>query len=360
MSVTEPGTPLISWEGIDVFVVDDQGGPAWDDALCALGGGAPFATSAWRPVLMDYFGVVPVNLLACAQGHAGDWVGCLAAYINRDWTGQRYFYGVRQGMYATPAAAEALVAAAQQQARMHDCVGIDLSSTDPVLDRHDGYRERTTFRLALTRDSDAMWRQLRDKSRNMVRRAQKAGVSVRELAHGSEGFETLADHNARNLLPKGVPVPGPDYFAAVCGAHGAHAHILSAWLDETVIASMLVLRHGDLAAYPVQNADPEYRRLAPIQLLTWEAMCLAATKGCNALDMGESGIDSPVYKAKRNFGGVPTPVYSLIAPAQSEVKPARVAGTRIRSLLDGVILRHSPMILRQGYGRWRYRRGRIL
>lgn len=362
MNLRAPGSPLVTHDGIAVHTIDiDTDGDAWDAALVALGDGAPFATSAWAPVLRDYFGVELIFLLARAERRAEGWDGCLACYVNRDWTGQRRLYGARQGLFASGGAADALVAAARHLAAIHGCADVDLSSTDPVLENRPGHRARTTFRLTLDQDHDVMWRQLRDKTRNMVRRAQKSGVTVRELDHDGESFRLLAAHNERNLLPKGVAVPDDEYFAAVCASHGARAHILSAWLDGGAIASMLVLRHGRLAAYPVQNADPAYRRHAPIQLLTWEAMCLSAANGCEALDMGESGEGSPVYKAKRNFGGAPIPVSSLRARVDGgdPTVDGRI-GMKIRSIVDGATMQHAPLPLRRRYGGWRFRRGRIL
>jgi hypothetical protein len=362
MSLTNLGSPLVTHGGVAVHSVDaDVDGDAWDAALLDLGGGAPFATSAWAPVLRDYFGVAPIYLLARTEERTEGWDGCLACYVNRDWTGQLRLYGARQGMFATRQAADGLVAAAGHLAGVHGCPDFDLSSTDPVLENRPGYRARTTFRLALDRDHDVMWRQLRDKTRNMVRRAQKSDVTVRELPHDDTSFRILSAHNEGNLLPKGVAVPDSKYFAAVCASHGACAHILSAWLGDVPIASMLVLRHGGMAVYPVQNADPAHRRLAPIQLLTWEAMCLGAANGCEALDMGESGEGSPVYKAKRNFGGSPKMVSSLSARIDGDASPGSGAfGARIRSVLDSATMQHAPMLLRRKYGRRRFRRGRIL
>lgn len=354
--------PLATQAGFAVYLAEESEGEAWDGALLSLSGGSPFANFAWRGVLRDHFGVEPLYLFARQESNPTEWEGCLACYVNRDWTGRRHLYGVRQGLFARhPGAAAALIAAVRHLTVANGCVSFDLSSAEPIETDHEHQYTRSTFRLNLDRDHDAMWRQLRDKTRNMVRRAKKNGVSVRELQHDDQAFQILSRHNELNLLPKGVAVPDKAYFAKVCGHHGDRAHIVSAWLDEEPIASMLILRHGNHAAYPVQNADPRYQRLAPIQLLTWQAMCLGAEQGCRWLDMGESREGSPVYKAKRNFGGQPKAVYCL-----REVTAAGTSAAWARpylgalSILDAAMMNRAPFTLRRRYGWWRVRSGRIL
>ena len=354
--------PFVTQDGVAVYLVKECERESWDSALLALGGGSPFANFSWRGVLRDHFGVEPLYLFAHQEENPTPWDGCLACYVNRDWTGRRHLYGVRQGLFARrPGAADALVAAARKLALVHGCSSIDLSSAEPIVTAQDRHYTRCTFRLDLDPDQDVMWRQLRDKTRNMVRRAKKSGVSVRELRHDDQAFRILSRHNELNLLPKGVSVPDKAYFEIVCDHHGDRAHILSAWLDEEPIASMLILRHGEHAAYPVQNADPRHRRLASIQLLTWEAMCLGAERGCRWLDMGESREGSPVYQAKRNFGGQPKAVYCYRESTDSGASAVLTRPVdRALSILDATIRGHAPLALRRRYGWWRIRRGRIL
>jgi hypothetical protein len=346
-------------DGYDIYRADDADGADWDAALLELSGGSPFASFAGRAVLRDHFALEPCWLFACPEGRRDGISGCLAGYVNRDWVGRSNLYGVRQGLFAAaPAAANALATAARQLAATQRCSGIELSALAPISEADDAGTSRVTFRLALDAEGDAMWRQLRDKTRNMIRRAERDGVTVRELPHDNDAFALLAHHNEINLMPKGVAVPAAGYFAALCRDFGARAHILAAWYDGQPIASMLLLRHGSLAAYPVQNADPIHRRRAPIQLLTWQAMELCASFGCTQLDMGESGEGSPVYQAKRNFGGLPVVLHTL----RESIGAAGHAGPlrRLRSVLDGEILRRAPLTLRRPYGRWRSRRGRVL
>ena len=359
MSLATAGEPVEIRDGYAVYRAGPAGLDDWDEMLAGLSGGAPFATSAWYPVLENAFGATPVYLRTRRESAPAGWEGCLAGYVNRDWTGRTIFYGVRQGLFGAPAAVDALIAAAEGLARAAGCDGFDLNTLQPYLAHHPDAVERTVFRLPLDPDADAMWSRLRDKTRNMIRRAQKSGLTVRELAHERASFDLLARHNEVNLLPKGVAVPDPEFFTAVCGTHGERAHILAAELDGAPVASMLMLRHAGLASYPVQNADPTHRKLAPIQLLTWEAMLCAAAHGCSELDMGESAKDSPVYKSKRNFGGIPTSVSALRCPLVTGGHGNRVT-MKLRTVWDKTMMNLAPRAPRRAYARWRYRRGRIL
>jgi len=341
-----------------VFLADDRDGDAWDGFLLAETGGNPFATFAWRGVLRGAFGIEPLFLVARNYKDNAQWDGCLACYTNRDWTGQRHLYGVRQGLIVRqPAAAEALVAAARKLAMTRRCRDMDLQSGASLGTATDGHYARTTFRLALDGDAAVMWRMFRDKTRNMIRRAEKDGVAVRELQHEQSSFDLLARHAECNLLPKGVAVPDAGYFAEVCRHHGARAHILAGWLGTRPIASMLIVRHGKHAAYPVQNVEPAHRQLAVVPMLTWHAMQLAASHGCCWLDMGESRSGSPVYLAKRNFGGVPATVYGLRQVIGGRAFRPAIAAL---SAIDATILHHAPFAARRRYGHWRVRRGRVV
>jgi hypothetical protein len=350
------GRIIGEFEGVPIARADDEDAARWDAALLDIAGGAVFATWAWRNVLRRHFSVAPVYLCALSADGAGAIAGALPLYANRDASGVRHLYGARQGLIASDAqVAAALVAAAREEARVANCASLALSARGETLDTFPGSARRATFHLELNSDEETMWRGLRDKTRNMVRRARRNGVTVREVPHEAPAFDLLARHNRENLLPKGVAVPGPGYFAAVCASHAEHAHILAAFHEDTPIASMLVLRHGDHAAYPVQNVTPAHRKLAPIQLLSWEAMCLSAAKGSTYLDMGESREGSQVYQSKKHFGGIPEPLSIL-----NEQLASASGLARYRSVLDTLVMQHVPLAVRGHYARWRYSRGRIL
>jgi lipid II:glycine glycyltransferase (peptidoglycan interpeptide bridge formation enzyme) len=80
---------------------------------------------------------------------------------------------------------------------------------------------------------------------------------------------------------------------AVLKCHGQTGDLHLAYHDRTLVASLLILYHDHVATYYAAFADPlGYKTFAPT-LLTWTAICIAKTNGCDIFDFG--GIYDPRY-----------------------------------------------------------------
>ena len=145
-----------------------------------------------------------------------------------------------------------------------------------------------------------MWSGLRDKTRNMIRRADRSEVAV---VSGPEHVPALYRHYRDNMARLGVTMHAQAFFTETVQRLGSRAEVLVAMHDGKPIGSMLLLLGQDFACFPVQNVIFAARSLAPVQKLNWEAMRLCAGRGIRRLDMGESREGSPVYRSKVNFGG---------------------------------------------------------
>jgi lipid II:glycine glycyltransferase (peptidoglycan interpeptide bridge formation enzyme) len=89
-------------------------------------------------------------------------------------------------------------------------------------------------------------------------------------------------------------------------------HLLLAEYQETIIAGMILLTSGDTLRYAYGASDEQYLRLAPNNLLMWDAISLGCSIGCRTFDLGRTACDNEgLMEFKRRWGAIkePTPYY---------------------------------------------------
>ncbi len=331
----------------------------WNAYLDSVPATSPLARYEWRAVLSSVYGV-PTRFLIAER--AGRVTGVLGGYEVVDFLGVRRFYSLRAG-----AAADDEASAAAMRDRLEE-EGVTRGWREAVLtsgDRAWGGLQadflKKTVQVDIDEDEEEMWSGLRDKTRNMVRRAERNGVVV---ASGPEHVHTLYRHYRDNMSRLGVTFHVPEFFAEIVGRLGRHAEILVAMHEGRPIASMLLLLGRDFACYPVQNVSFDARSLAPIQRLNWEAMKLCGGRGIRRLDMGESRESSPVYRSKVNFGGRPQDLhyYGLARCDAQNDRSGSLSRTMGRALLAGITIlrRAGPGPIRPYLLQVLHRRGRLV
>jgi len=159
-----------------------------------------------------------------------------------------------------------------------------------------------TYLIDLAKPEQQLWASLKSQCRNRIRRAQKAGVEAR-LENGSEflddfwrmSVEVFAKTNIQPTYSRGFLEKA---WTSLTARHRACA--LTAWFDGKRIAA-LVLPHDDHTMYAWAAASlGDYLRLAPNNLLHWEAIREGARRGLAVYDLvsakGSGG------RFKRTFG----------------------------------------------------------
>lgn len=152
---------------------------------------------------------------------------------------------------------------------------------------------------------EALWKQIGDKARNQVRKAERAGL-VAEW--GRDQVNDLYDIYADNMGRLGTPVHAMAFLQEILQAFGHQADILTVRLEGQAIAAMLVLKIGDVWIDPIASSKMEYKHLNPNMLLYWEALRQATVAGARKFDFGRSRKDSGTYRFKRQWGAVEIPL----------------------------------------------------
>ena len=346
-------------DGTIVSEASDADQNRWNAYLDNLPGASPLARYEWRTVLTNVYGV-PTHFLIAE--HKDKITGVFGGYEVSDMGGARRFYSLRAG-----GAADDQATACAIQERLSQ-TGVERGWCDAVLTTADrewgGLRADTlkkTVQLDINEDEQKMWSGLRDKTRNMIRRAERNKVVI---VSGPEHLGTLYSHYRENMSRLGVTLHSRAFFADIVQRLESHLEILVALHDGKPIASMLLLLGRDFACYPIQNADLDARSLAPIQRLNWEAMKICAARGIKCLDMGESGENSPVYRSKVNFGGCPQDLhyYSLPGCNRQNDQASKFSRTLGRAVLAGcnIVRKIGPVRIRSHLLERLHHTGRLL
>jgi len=169
-----------------------------------------------------------------------------------------------------------------------------------------------TARLPLAANETETWRALSTSMRTKIRHAQKAGL--RRGAHGDlEGFiQVLSD----NMLRKGAPIYGRNFFELLLSELGTRATVLTLRLDDRVVSGAFLAWVNGTLYVPFASSRPELFPLKINQLLWWEIMRYAHELGLETLDFGSSLRDSSGLEFKKYWGPRIEPIASQLYVAQ--------------------------------------------
>ncbi|OFZ80636.1 MAG: hypothetical protein A2603_10875 [Bdellovibrionales bacterium RIFOXYD1_FULL_55_31] len=153
--------------------------------------------------------------------------------------------------------------------------------------------------LKLDSDPERLWHGLRDKVRNCVRKAQKAGLEVRR---GKEYLASFYDVLAENMHRKGSPIYGFNFMKELMSAFGDKAEIVTLWHEGRVVSGALTLDHGRTTAVPFASSRPSALHMSPNNLLYWDIIRRSCEKGMTAFDFGRSLRNSGPLSFKLGWG----------------------------------------------------------
>lgn len=330
----------------------------WDALLDQFPSIPPLQRFAWGDVLRKSYGVSTVFLLA--ERADGTVRGVCPWYVTTDASGVRRAYALRYGLVAgDDATAQALLDAVSRTAAELGCASALISTGDRVAASGSGLVRRSV-RLMVPSGEDTAWTSLRNKTRNMVRKAQRAGVRVRDgCAADLPAFTRVY---AARMCRRGVPAHAERFFLEVLAAFPGKAELLIAEREGVLLGGMLLLTGAGCATYPFQATIPGSEVYAPTPLLTWEAVRRCAVRGISMLDMGESRAGGAVEEAKVHFGGVPGDVHYVEvltdAPPRASLMQRYQAAIAVRAASLG--MRHASMGIAAYCGVWMKRHGRIV
>ena len=169
----------------------------------------------------------------------------------------------------------------------------------------DAAAAEVSMRLDLPATEEQLWKQVGDKVRNQVRKAQRAGLTLR---WGLDQGEDLHRIYAANMGRLGTPVHSPQFVREIVGQLSRHVDILTVRLEERPIGAMLLVKQSATWSDPMASCLAEFNALNPNMLLYWEALRSATRAGATDFDFGRSHRESGTHRFKKQWGAKEVPL----------------------------------------------------
>ena len=166
---------------------------------------------------------------------------------------------------------------------------------------------KSTLVLELASDEEELFQSLSSERRNRIRKARNAGLSVDIL--GSEALPVFYKIWTENMRDLGSPAHSYSFFANIMLIFSDSAKVILVKSKENYIGAAICLFYRDKLTLPWVSSLRKAFHLYPNNILYWEAMLYAISKGCHYFDFGRSTIGSGTYDFKIRWGATAKPLY---------------------------------------------------
>ena len=161
---------------------------------------------------------------------------------------------------------------------------------------------RHTVALDLT-DDDIWMHQISSKNRNMIRKAEKEGVTIVE-SDDYEMFRRLYDGTMTDLHAEDFYFFPKSYYDEYKQTFKGESMLCLAMLDGKAIAGSMFMFSDGYAHYHLSARNREYSRYAANNLILWYAIQRAKERGCKWFHFGggtTGNDDDSLLKFKKEF-----------------------------------------------------------
>ena len=157
-------------------------------------------------------------------------------------------------------ARQALIDAAVDEARIRDCVHLELRHTHRQFEKLQHKQAKVAMLLDLPESEEELWSGFKSKLRSQIRKPEKEGVTTKvgrlDLV---DDFYHVFSMNMRDL---GTPVYTKKLFINVLNAFPKSSWIIAAYKDDLPLAAGFLLGFRNTIEIPWASSLREYNRLA--------------------------------------------------------------------------------------------------
>ena len=196
---------------------------------------------------------------------------------------------------------------------------IELRQFERIEESLDTRTDKVTLHLHLPPTSDELWKGLKAKVRNQVRKAQRA-----ELACVQGGDELMGAFYAvyvRNMRDLGSPPHSRRFFHLISKHFSESLRIFVVMADRQPVAASLTLTDGTAVHVPWAGSDWRARRLNPNMLLYWTMLGYSCEREARLFDFGRSTLGGGTYQFKKQWGAEDVALYWHYLPAAGQTVP---------------------------------------
>ena len=298
----------------DVTVTSDM--PSWGDYLA----GRPDATIThdprWGAIMARAYGNTPFYLTAAADGRI---VGVLQLVLQKSMLFGKHLCSVpyfdAAGILAdAPDVCEALLAEAGALGDRLGVEWIEVRQLAPLGESIPVRTDKVTLVLDVPSEADVLWKGLKAKVRNQVRKARSAELSA--LSGGQELLDDFYAVYSRTMRDLGSPSHSTRFFSEIVGCFSDAVRIFVVRSGSQPVAASLTLRDGHASRVPWAGSDWRRRELNANMLLYWQMLEEACQRNAGVFDFGRSTRDAGTYRFKTQWGArdVPLHWHYLLSP----------------------------------------------
>ncbi len=159
---------------------------------------------------------------------------------------------------------------------------------------------KVTLVIELPDNEEALFKSLSSERRNRVKKARNSGLSV-ELV-GPEMLPIFFKIWSENMRDLGSPAHSYDFFKNILEIFSDSSNIMLVKYNDEYIGGAISLFYKEKLALPWVSSLRKTFHLYPNNILYWEAMLYAISRGFRFFDFGRSTIGSGTYTFKKRWG----------------------------------------------------------
>lgn len=204
--------------------------------------------------------------------------------------------------------------------RFHECfdqycqehhIAAEFSRFHPLLNNQElashkmqTFYSRKTVKLDLTMSLDDIWKnQFSSKNRNVIRKAEKDGVTIVE-SQDYEFFRQMYDQTMRNVNAEEFYFFPAAYYERFKETFGDNLILCFAMYDGKPISGSMFMFSKDYAHYHLSGRDKNYYKIAANNAVLWYGIQKAKERGCKWFHFGggtTGADDDMLLHFKQNF-----------------------------------------------------------
>jgi hypothetical protein len=169
------------------------------------------------------------------------------------------------------------------------------------------FYSRKTVKLNLSLSEDEIWmNQFSSKNRNVIRKAEKEGVTIVE-SQDYDFFREMYDQTMRNVNAERFYFFPPKYYDSIKETFGDNLTLCFAMYEGKPIAGSMFMFSKDYAHYHLSGRDKNYYKIAANNAILWYGIQKAKERGCKWFHFGggTTGADDDLLlHFKQNFSKV--------------------------------------------------------
>jgi len=273
----------------------------WDNFVRAHPKATFFHQIGWKKVMQLTYGYRPFYFYAERNGKI---TGIAPAFLISNWMTGRCLISLPFAVYAgicsnDPESATALMAHLERIADTERVQYLEIRNRNgEILPGYHANTRYATFTLPLSGDTESLYKSLPKDIRYMIRKGEKAGLTVKRGTELLDAFYHLLTINLRRL---GTPAFPRVLFQNLVREYPSQTDITVVFFGERPVSGGMSFFFRDcMQPYYIGSLD-EAKGLAANNFLWWELMKQGAQRGCATFDFGRSKRDSGNFDFKKKW-----------------------------------------------------------